>query len=112
MVSGYDRGGRPRSRATPAQSGRILTHKPEQQRRLSLPAARAAPPASSQPSPRLDPLPQLLSSELSPRSFVSVVEMLLVEANGPYLSRFQRSLYANLSASVPCGPTSHCRIIL
>src|SRR6516164_725914 len=42
---------------------------------LSLPAARAARPASSRPFPQPDPLPRLPSWELSPRSFVSLVEM-------------------------------------
>src|SRR5690348_12772426 len=36
----------------PAQSGRIPTHEPQRRRRLSLPAARAAPPASSRPVPQ------------------------------------------------------------
>src|SRR6516165_6203881 len=63
------------SRATPSQSGRIPTHESERSRRLSLPAARAARPASSRPFPQPDPLPRLPSWELSPRSFVSLVEM-------------------------------------
>src|SRR5262249_26868091 len=53
---------RSRSRATSAQSGRIPTHEPERRRRLSLPAARAAPPASSRPFPPLGPSQRLPSS--------------------------------------------------
>jgi hypothetical protein len=57
-VFGHGRGDRSRSRATPAQSGRIPTHEPERRRRLSLPAARAAPPASSRPFPQPGPSPR------------------------------------------------------
>src|SRR4051812_47545569 len=65
MVFGDGRGGRSRSTATSAQSGRIPTHEPERRRRLSLPAARAAPPASSRPSRRPDPSPRSPSSDTS-----------------------------------------------
>src|SRR5262249_28451125 len=40
------------------------------ERRLSLPAVRAAPPASSRPFPQPGPLPRSPSCELSPRLFV------------------------------------------
>src|SRR5436189_1441650 len=66
MVFGHGRGDRSRSRATPAQSGRIPTHEPERRRRLSLPAARAAPPASSRPFPQPGPSPRSPSSSASP----------------------------------------------
>src|SRR5262249_50847817 len=56
------RGDRSRSRATSAQSGRIPTHEPERRRRLSLPAERAAPPASSRPFPQPGPSQRLPSS--------------------------------------------------
>src|SRR5438067_3610715 len=62
MVFGHGRGDRSRSRATPSQSGRIPTHEPERRRRLSLPAARAAPPASSRPFPQPGPSPRSPSS--------------------------------------------------
>src|SRR3954469_23180064 len=68
MVFGHGRGDRSRSRATPFQSGRIPTHESEQRHRLSLPAARAAPPASSRPFPQPGPSQRLLSWE-----FVSLV---------------------------------------
>src|SRR5689334_10177727 len=47
--------------ATPAQSRRIPTHEPERRRRLSLPAARDAPPASSPPFPPPGPSQRLPS---------------------------------------------------
>jgi len=61
LMDQYGRGDRPRSRATSAQSGRIPTHGPERRRRLSLPAARAVPPAPSRPFPQPGPLPRLPS---------------------------------------------------
>src|SRR5262249_60683753 len=64
-VSGHGRGDRSRSRATPAQSGRIPTHESGRRRRLSLPAARAAPPASSRPFPPPGPSQRSPSSSTS-----------------------------------------------
>src|SRR5215467_1499282 len=61
MVFGHGRGDRSRSRATSAQSGRIPTHEPERRRRLSLPAALAAPPASSRRFPQSGPSQRLPS---------------------------------------------------
>src|SRR6478672_10922488 len=43
----------------------MRTHESEQRRRLSPPAARAAPPALSRPFPQPDPSPQSLSSVTS-----------------------------------------------
>src|SRR5213075_2525293 len=65
-VFGHGRGDRSTSRATPSPSGRIPTHEPERRRRLSLPAARAAPPASSRPFPQPGPSTRSLSWRLSP----------------------------------------------
>src|SRR6266550_1250354 len=73
-VCDHGRGDRSRSRATPSQSGRIPTHEPERRRRLSPAAARAAPPASCRQFPQPGPSPRSPSSELSPHSFVSLVE--------------------------------------
>src|SRR6516165_3079079 len=43
----------------------MTTHESEQRRRLSPPAARAAPPASPRPFPQPDPSPRSLSSSAS-----------------------------------------------
>src|SRR5215510_6100389 len=53
------------SRPTPTQSRRIPTHEPERRRRLSLPAARAAPPTSSRPFRQPGPSPLSPSSSTS-----------------------------------------------
>ena len=52
---GHGRRDRSGSRATPSHPGRIPTHEPQRRHRLSLLAARAAPPASSRPFPQLGP---------------------------------------------------------
>src|SRR5262245_10749057 len=44
-----------------ARSGRTPTHEPQRRRRLSLPAARGAPPMSSPTFPQLGPSPLSLS---------------------------------------------------
>jgi RNA-directed DNA polymerase len=62
---------RARHRWNWGQLRRHLT--PQRRRRLSLPAARTAPPASSRPFPQPGPSRRSLSRELSPRSFVSLV---------------------------------------
>src|SRR5215467_6366643 len=77
MVFGHGCGDRSRSRATSAQSGRIPTHEPERRRRLSLLAARAAPPASSRPFPQPGPSPRSPSSISFLRSRRIVCPLLL-----------------------------------
>src|SRR5262249_26860354 len=66
-VFGHGRGDRSRSRATSAHPRCIPTHEPERRRHLSLPAARAAPPASYRPFPQPGPSQRLPSWVLSPR---------------------------------------------
>src|SRR6266436_5691164 len=61
----------------------IPTHESEQRRRLSPPAARAAPPASPRPFPQPDPSPQ------SPSSVTSLCRVLACKvAAPPNLSRW------------------------
>src|SRR5205814_2961477 len=65
------------SRATSAHPRCIPTHESEQLRRLSPPAARAAPPASPRPFPQPDPSPQ------SPSSVTSLCRVLACKAAAP-----------------------------
>src|SRR5262249_23780828 len=91
---GHCRGDRSRSRATPSQSGRIPTHEPERQRRLSLPAARVAPPTSSRPFPQSDPLPQ------SPSSVTSLCRVLACKVAAPSF------------VAVPCQFHRNCLLVM
>src|SRR5262247_2392300 len=59
------------------------THESEQRRRLSPPAARAAPPASPQPFPQPDPSPQ------SPSSVTSLCRVLACKVAAPSIVREQ-----------------------
>src|SRR5262249_32288970 len=70
---------------TPTQSRRIPTHEPERRRRLSLPAAGAAPPASSRP------FPQPGRSQRLPSSSASLCRVLICTAADPLLvTRWER----------------------